>query len=127
MDLRPHHLFCLRFYRGHGYNEAFCRNMDHVLSRLNEGEEIRLVSGCDEVCFSCPHRNGDQCDEQEKVRLFDRKALELLEFRPGDILTFDEAKALQNALVFRPGRFSEICEGCEWQDLCAPLAAELRE
>jgi uncharacterized protein len=48
--LRPHHLLCMLAYSGKGYTDAFVANYDTVMARLNGREEIRIVSGPDDIC-----------------------------------------------------------------------------
>lgn len=125
MDLRPHHLFCARFYRGHGYSAAFCENMKRVLSRLKAGEDLTLVTGGDALCAACPHflsENGaGLCDQEEKVRRFDENALRFLRLSPGQSLSFPQALERENEYVFACGRFSEVCPDCEWRLLCESI------
>ncbi len=129
MLLRPHHLFCVRFYRGHGYSDAFCARMAEVITLLNAGDTATLTTGGDVLCEACPHFFGDgtqkRCRTEEKVRRFDAAALRLLRKMPGDTLTLREALTLEDALVFTPERFDEICPDCEWRGICADLAASL--
>lgn len=123
MDLRPHHLFCARFYRGYGYSAAFCENMNRVLSRLNAGEDLTLVTGGDALCAACPHFLSETCacDQKEKVRRFDENALRLLCLSIGQTLSFRQGLLLEDKHVFSLGRFCEVCPDCEWRSLCESI------
>ena len=56
--LRGHHLFCCTLFQGSGYDGTFASRMAQVMERLQAGEEICLVEGCDDVCAACPNRRG---------------------------------------------------------------------
>ena len=57
--LRGHHLFCCTLFQGSGYDGTFASRMAQVMERLQAGEEICLVEGCDDVCAACPNRRGE--------------------------------------------------------------------
>lgn len=57
--LRGHHLFCCTLFQGSGYDGTFASRMAQILERLQAGEEICLVEGCDDVCAACPNRRGE--------------------------------------------------------------------
>ena len=46
--LRPHHLLCLLTYVGKGYSPAFTANYDAIAMRIEQGEELLIVSGPDD-------------------------------------------------------------------------------
>ncbi len=119
--LRPHHLICLRFFRGEGYDDHFVDNLRGVMSDL-ERMEVRVVDGPDDVCDCCPHLHGDRCGSpgggEEEVRRIDALALELLGTSPGMSLCFDASGIDESILgAWRRG----ACQGCDWEDLCVPL------
>ncbi len=128
--LRGHHLICLHFFNGQGYDEAFIKNLRHTLS-LAEKEMITVSSGADDVCASCLHLRQDKCchedNAEESIQRMDAKALSLLG------LSYNEKIGL-NALKSRiPGIFSEwfslYCRGCSWRGVCEKevFFRELRE
>jgi hypothetical protein len=45
-----HHLLCILTYIGRGYTSEFTENMTAVISRINQGAEIQIVSGPDDIC-----------------------------------------------------------------------------
>lgn len=55
--LRGHHLICLQFYRGEGYNQDFIKHLFNILERV-QYEDVEVVEGVDEVCSVCPYNSG---------------------------------------------------------------------
>ena len=53
LNLRGHHLICLNFFKGEGYDEVFIKNLEKILSKM-EKENIKVVEDFDDVCKSCP-------------------------------------------------------------------------
>lgn len=123
MQLRPHHLLCTRFYKGHGYSEEFNQNMKEVLARLSAGETFTVTQGLDDLCSACPNRitdeNGNRiCNAEEKVSRYDSKTYDLLSLEEGRTYDYSEIKKSSDALIFQCGKFDSICSDCEWKYLC---------
>lgn len=123
MKLRPHHLLCIRFYKGHGYSEEFNRNMKEILTRLFAGEAFTVTSGLDDLCSACPNRIQDEngkwiCNAEEKVSRYDRKTHALLSLEEGKPYGYSEINKLSDTLIFDCGKFDDICADCEWKYLC---------
>lgn len=58
ITLRVHHLLCIGFYTGHGYNSNFISNMNKIVEKLSHAnQKIILTTQCDDVCAFCPHKN----------------------------------------------------------------------
>ncbi|MBI5196753.1 MAG: DUF1284 domain-containing protein [Nitrospirae bacterium] len=118
--LRGHHLICLHFFNGEGYDEAFIENLTHTLS-LAEKEIITVSSSADNVCASCLHLKQNECryaeNAEESIRRMDAKALMLLGLSYNDQIEWD---ALKNRI---PEIFSEwvssYCKECSWRGVCA--------
>ncbi|GBD99282.1 hypothetical protein BMS3Abin07_01317 [bacterium BMS3Abin07] len=117
--LRGHHLICLHFFHGEGYDEAFIENLMAILERAEE-QEI-LISACaDDVCRSCPHLRDGRClyeeNADDEIRAMDGKALELLGLSPGRKVRWSTLRARI------PDIFSEwfalYCRECDWRDSC---------
>ena len=122
--LRGHHLVCLHFYDGEGYDEPFIRNLERVLAEVGkEGAEV--VDGTDDICSLCLHRHGDHCTHgaaaDREIREMDRKALALLEIAPGDRADW---KGTEETVVanFRecPGAYSRCERRCRGYQLHCP-------
>ena len=93
--LRPHHILCMRAFRGMGYSPSFVRNMHTVIAYIKKEGRAEIISGCDDICSSCPHLieaegdSGAMCDGEEKVAAIDAKACAFLGLSDG-IYTCDE-------------------------------------
>ena len=75
--LRPHHINCIFFYRGLGYDEKFTKNMNTItgLLKIKGDTEIKLINNCDDLCMACPNNKKCICESEEHVRSFDKKKL----------------------------------------------------
>jgi hypothetical protein len=117
--LRGHHLICLHFFNGEGYDEAFIKNLRHTLG-LAEKKMITVSSGADNVCAGCLHLKQNKCqyDEnaEESIQQMDAKALALLGLSHNDQIEWD---TLKNRI---PEIFSEwcslYCKKCGWRGVC---------
>ena len=116
--LRAHHLICLHFYRGEGYDRDFIENLETVLKDASVNG-VLLVEGCDDVCRACPSQKEGVCTAEpggeEKIQRLDRLAKDLL--KPVDqALNWSEIKRqIPNILKdWKTG----ACESCEWKVVC---------
>jgi len=98
IKLRYHHLMCIPRYKGNGYSEAFCTNLNRIKKEL-ENDNYILVEECDDVCLSCPNNIGGKCSDEEKVGRYDRMV----------------KSALENNRVPLP---KDICSDCSWFYIC---------
>jgi hypothetical protein len=117
--LRGHHLVCLHFYDGEGYDEPFIRNLEKVLAEVGkEGAEV--VEGTDDICSLCLHRHGDHCTHgaaaDREIREMDRKALALLTLAPGDRADWEATRETVVA-NFREW-YAAHCFACSWRPVC---------
>lgn len=125
--LRPHHLLCLLTYLGKGYTPAFIANYDRIVERLNNGEDIELVWGPDDICQpmlgeqACHCHNASVHERDEAAArdvgvLLSGEALMPgpMTLAPGTIATLRDQ--------FSKGAIRAACRGCEWQDLCTSIA-----
>lgn len=117
IQLRPHHLLCIRKYTGHGYDACFTRHMDEMVSTLgkNPETEIRLVRGCDDLCGACPHNCGGSCATLGKVADMDAAVLEAVGNPTGGIWRDLTKRAEQ---ILHSDTFPAICGNCSWFELC---------
>lgn len=127
--LRGHHLVCLHFFRGEGYGEEFVGRLRALVETAEEGGEVEVVSGADDVCVMCPYLEGGICrltdDADEEIGHMDSSALRLLRLSPGEGADWLEVKkALPRVMKAWKQWF---CEGCSWRKPCAlhPLWKEL--
>lgn len=117
--LRGHHLICLHFFDGEGYDPSFVRNLRSVIETVNE-ELVSVCRGADDVCGSCPHLKDTQCrysDTADKeIKDMDEAALRLLNLAPDAVVGWDIIRdRLQD--VFNMW-YAKYCKGCEWKRAC---------
>jgi len=118
-SLRGHHLICLHFFKGNGYDAAFVENLKHIIDRANR-EGVMVQKGADDVCLACPHLAGSKCnyrkDNDEKIERLDALALRLLNFGAGAKAEWETVKKMV------PRIFSEwksgACGKCDWLSTC---------
>ena len=117
--LRGHHLFCTALFQGHGYDETFTRAMTQVVEELEQGADILVADGADELCQACPHRVRSSSGQAacalgtDDVLRRDRAALEVLRLVPGQAVTSREMGRRLNAVT--PSQWDQVCGGCRWQ------------
>ncbi len=128
---RPHHFLCALGYQGKGYSDAFTANMSAiVIARLRAPgggrTRIKVTNRADSVCHPCPHRRGFSCAEAPKINVLDRNHAAALKLKPGDVLTWDEARSRILANV-PPGSLSVLCSSCQWFEygMCEDALARL--
>ena len=121
LQFRPHHFLCSLGFRGAGYSDGFTENMTEiVVGRLRaeggDAEEIEVIGATDDICGPCPKRRGHLCTDQTKIAALDLSHSKVLGVRPGDRLTWGQAKARIKSLV-KPGDLETVCAGCQWLEL----------
>jgi len=120
IKLRGHHLICLHFFRGEGYNQEFVDNLRAMLARVEAGEEAEVVDGHDDICRECPYLKGSLCayvEEAEKeIREMDMTALKLLGLHSGNKVDWRD---IRDKI---PGIFGDwsgkYCFVCDWMPAC---------
>jgi hypothetical protein len=124
IKLRGHHLICLHFFTGEGYNPEFVENLKEILVRVKSGEEIEVCSGADEVCMMCPFLKDRRCrydkHAENEIQKMDRDATALLKIEPSTKVTWIEIQErLQD--IFK--RWSaDYCRSCTWKTVCEKTA-----
>lgn len=118
LNLRPHHINCIYFYRGLGYSKEFVENMDKIVNELknNEDIEIKFVKGCDQLCECCPNKLiNDKCKTDEKIKEMDCKTISRYNLNIHETYTFSYIKnnIYKNLLK---ENFNYICNKCEWKE-----------
>lgn len=121
LQFRPHHFLCALGYRGKGYSDGFTVNMTEIVTHGLKAEggdtfEIEVIGATDAICAPCPKRRGDLCSDQSKIARLDLQHSKRLGVRPGDRLTWGQAKARIRSLV-QPGDLAQVCSGCQWLEL----------
>jgi hypothetical protein len=117
--LRGHHLICLHFFNGEGYDQRFVDNLRDVMNAV-ESQGLTIGSGGDDVCGKCRYLKDGTCQHSEyaeaEIRKMDRKALTLLGLSAGDSVTWN---SITNRVpdIFADW-FREYCSDCEWLPVC---------
>jgi uncharacterized protein len=133
--LRPHHLLCMLAYSGKGYTDAFVANYDAVMARLNDREEIVIVSGPDDICSALLCEPDCHCHNQSILARDADAAAEVSRClgRPiaeGETLVVDHATLGLLHAGFHDGSIRTACgayadsAACEWHDLCSAVAKD---
>ncbi len=113
---------------GEGYTSAFTDNYRRIAERLSEGEEIKLVSGPDDICAPLlsgeePHCFKASVIERDAAAVADIAALLGEEIGPGSTLVPDARLLSKLRRNFASGEIRHACIGCEWGKLCSRIAA----
>lgn len=120
--IRPHHLFCTRYFEGKGYSEGFTENMGRVLREL-ESDDFMLVKGRDDICKSCPNlESNGLCKTQDKAERYDKTVLINLGLKYNteyNIKDIREIQALKYPVKNKATKgLDKICGDCQWFDIC---------
>jgi hypothetical protein len=120
IKLRGHHLICLHFFKGEGYNPEFIKNLRKIIKRAEDGEDIEVYPGPDDVCTMCPYLKGIICfynnEAESEIKEMDRKALQLLGVKHLDKVVWLNIK-IKIPEVF--SQWSKIyCRACDWRKVC---------
>jgi hypothetical protein len=117
--LRGHHLICLHFYDGEGYDEPFIENLEQVLEEI-EREGVEVTADPDDVCEPCPHRQADRCTfsrtADREIREMDARALALLGLAPGKRVGWTWLRNTVETIF--PEWYATHCHLCTWRSAC---------
>jgi hypothetical protein len=117
--LRGHHLICLHFFNGEGYDSAFIENLANVLKRA-ESEDIMVCGETDDICESCPYCKEFKCEygegADEDIKEMDTMALDLLETENWSIVRWEGVKGKIPEIF--PRWYKNQCPECDWKRVC---------
>ncbi|OGW46813.1 MAG: hypothetical protein A2Y66_03990 [Nitrospirae bacterium RBG_13_41_22] len=120
IKLRGHHLICLHFFKGEGYNPEFVANLREILKRVEAGEEVKVHPGPDDVCKMCPYLKGEICfydeDAEAGIREMDRKAIRLLGLKTKESVKWIDIREKVPDILHIWAR--EHCRECDWRTVC---------
>jgi len=123
IKLRGHHLICLHFFSGEGYDETFIENLIKVLKRA-EDEVILICGETDDVCDKCPYRKAYKCeyteDADKGIKMMDDMALSLLGMEKGSTVTWEKIKGKLPEIF--SGWHKHQCVECDWNKVCEKSA-----
>lgn len=142
MRLRVHHLLCSALYVGKGYSEAFCENMQKVVSKLweplsgpeeetgqeepeailceGENRDVRLITDPDDICMECPNLGDNGCKLDDDHVVSKDAALALaLGLETERVYPAEELLHIVNSNLTAE-IFEDSCHNCDWyrQGLC---------
>lgn len=113
-NIRAHHLICMTLFEGAGYDEAFAENMKKIIAQLEDGEELSLKEGADDICRSCPNNSDGSCSlGDDDVSKKDRIVLSACGLDFGAELSYKQMRSLLGTELNR-GEFEESCGTCRW-------------
>ncbi|QLH74446.1 MAG: DUF1284 domain-containing protein [Methanomassiliicoccales archaeon] len=118
--LRPHHLLCIQFYQGLGYDDDFNENMAKVVDLVkgNRCSYIEVVPMVDDICSRCPENKGGVCTSEASVRDKDRSVLEFIEIKSWQRMTPQELERSMSDKLVTLENVSQICGECSWSKEC---------
>jgi len=117
INLRGHHLICLHFFRGRGYDENFTKNLSNLLNNIRN-KEITITNSADDVCKKCPYLKGKECkydyNSEKEIREMDKKAIKLLNIKEKTI----KWKRIREKLPKVFNEWLAYCKTCDWKGDC---------
>lgn len=117
--LRGHHLICLHFFGGEGYDQKFIENLTDVLKAMPH-HNIDVLHGADDVCNKCPNLRQGECSYTEgadaEIREMDNIALKLLNLSGGSVVRWDDVRK-RIPEIFQVW-YTEYCNSCGWKKAC---------
>lgn len=124
VKLRGHHLICLHFFTGEGYNPEFIKNLKEILVRTKSGEELEVCLGIDNVCNMCPFLKDRKCSydkhAENEIQKMDRDAMKLLRIEPAMKVTWVDVQERVKG-IFKEW-LAKYCKNCNWQSVCEKTA-----
>ncbi len=120
---RGHHLICLHFYNGEGYNADYIEHLSNILIMAEKGA-IEICEGADCICTKCPNLCENNCAYYENaetdIRRMDAAALELLKLTPGMSISWMEVRQKVERIFQDWNRM--YCKDCNWISACEKSA-----
>lgn len=121
--LRPHHLICLQFYKGLGYDKDFVRNLDKVVV-FWERFPVIVVEGPDDVCYFCPHLENEKCKlGEEKIKTKDCLAKNFLGIKEETLV--EKGWVRERIKEFVKDWLEKSCKDCVWNSVCKDVAEKI--
>ena len=126
LKIRAHHLLCTENFVGEGYSDDFSKNMAKVIGQLKENPKVKLLADLDDICGPCPENLGTRCENDDLVKSYDKKVLEVLNLSEGEIYSWADIRKLACDIIFAKNRREEICGECQWNELRKEVEAKRR-
>ena len=120
IKLRPHHINCIYFFIGLGYNEEFVENMKNVIKRLKTDKDIKIqfTTETDKLCCCCPNKIKNLCNTEEKVKQFDHLTIKYYNIELNKLYDYTFLEDIYKHFNYET--LKNICGCCEWykQGIC---------
>lgn len=118
-SIRPHHLLCIQFFEGKGYNDDFVKHMAEIHSRLiNHNPKIHLVKGTDDICSKCPNNENGQCNKEPSVSGNDKRTYQAIKDEIKGDETWEELTELVYKNIIEQNKLKHVCQTCRWSNIC---------
>jgi len=117
--MRGHHLICLHFFSGKGYDQKFISNLRLILEKASHSG-VEIVTGADDICVACIHLKNEKCSYSEQaddeIRKMDRFALRALRENVGSKIQWNIIKEKIPSIF--PSWAKKYCKKCTWEKVC---------
>ena len=120
LNLRGHHLLCLKGFQGYGYDESFVENMIQINSqRKMPKTTVSLCDFADDICSACPNLIDGICEDEaqnERIVSMDREVLKRL----AGTQEHDSIELFEkiDEIFSTKESVSKICFDCKWSEKC---------
>ncbi|GAA3654526.1 DUF1284 domain-containing protein [Asaccharospora irregularis] len=132
LEIRPHHILCMRAYQGKGYSEEFSKNMESIIKKIDvynknynksnnqnlfslrkRHKKVKIIFSLDSLCGKCPNNIGSNlCSSQERVEQLDKKVSDYFNIKEG-IYVYKELEDMVYKNMTEE-IFDDICKNCAW-------------
>jgi uncharacterized protein len=117
--LRGHHLVCLHFYNGEGYDDSFRQYLADILITAAAGK-VEICAGADSVCAECRYLERGNCkyheNAEKEISIMDGTALRLLGLSEGACPSWNELRHKVDKILDEWYRL--YCGDCDWRQAC---------
>ncbi len=119
MNIRAHHLLCVKYFKSKGYSKEFVSNFSKVIKKLQNNPTIKVINHTDVICSPCPHNINNKCtkkpDSEEKVRKKDNIIIKHLGMTLNQEIKAKDAISLVNLNLTK---LKTTCKDCQWKEYC---------
>ena len=120
MDVRAHHLVCMRSFQGKGYSREFVDNFYKIIDKLKKNPLVKVVNKPDAICEKCPH-NKNGCikkgpKSELRVRKKDNEFIKALNLTLNKTMKANKIKEITEKITKK--EIKKLCRNCQWLDYC---------
>lgn len=120
INIRAHHLLCMKYFKKKGYSKEFVLNFCEVMKVLKDNPVVRIIDNPDIICGACPHNDNGKCIKkgpnfENEIKEKDNKVMKHLEIKPNTKIKIIKAR---NLVDHKLEKTREICKECEWLEYC---------